>query len=133
MLAGIGDITANFSAGLDHLSDFGTLTNWSAGLNWGITEKLNAQASYIVRDAAPGLSQLGAPTIVNYNVPVYDFTNGQTVLANVTTGGNPALKQETQHDLKLGLPTSCRSSTVRPSSSNTSATARTTSPRRSRC
>ncbi|MGZ3233324.1 MAG: hypothetical protein ACXU7O_01330 [Croceibacterium sp.] len=103
VLAGIGDITANFSAGLDHLSDFGTLTNWSAGLNWGITEKLNAQASYIVRDAAPSLSQLGAPTIVNYNVPVYDFTNGQTVLANVTTGGNPALKQETQRDLKLAL------------------------------
>jgi hypothetical protein len=103
VLDAIGDLTANFSAGLDHLSDFGTLTNWSAGLNWGITEKLNFQASYIVRDAAPGLSQLGAPTIVNFNVPVYDFTTGQTVLANVTTGGNPDLKRETQHDLKLGV------------------------------
>jgi hypothetical protein len=103
VLAGIGDLTANFSAGLDHLSDFGTLTNWSAGLNWGITEKLNAQASYIVRDAAPGLSQLGAPTVINYNVPVYDFTNNRTVLASITTGGNPDLKRETQHDLKLGL------------------------------
>lgn len=103
VLAFLGDVTATFSGGLDHLSDFGTLTNWSAGLNWGITEKLNAQASYIVRDAAPGLSQLGAPTIVNFNVPVYDFTTGRTVLANVTTGGNPDLKRETQHDLKLGL------------------------------
>jgi hypothetical protein len=103
VLAFLGDLTANFSGGLDHLSDFGTLTNWSAGLNWGITEKLNAQASYIVRDAAPGLSQLGAPTIVNFNVPVYDFTTGQTVLANVTTGGNPDLKRETQRDWKFGL------------------------------
>jgi hypothetical protein len=103
VLAFLGDLTANFSGGLDHLSDFGTLTNWSAGLNWGITEKLNAQASYIVRDAAPGLSQLGAPTIVNFNVPVYDFTTGQTVLANVTTGGNPGLKRETQRDWKFGL------------------------------
>jgi hypothetical protein len=103
VLAFLGDVTANFSGGLDHLSDFGTLSNWSAGLNWGITEKLNAQASYIVRDAAPGLSQLGAPSIVNFNVPVYDFTTGQTVLANITTGGNPDLKRETQHDLKLGL------------------------------
>jgi len=102
-LAAIGDLNANFSAGLDHLSDFGTLSNWNAGLNWGITEKLNAQASYIVRDAAPGLSQLGAPQVVNFNVPVYDFANNQTVLATVTTGGNPALKRETQHDLKLGL------------------------------
>ncbi len=103
VLAFLGDVTANFSGGLDHLSDFGTLTNWSAGLNWGLTEKLNAQASYIVRDAAPGLSQLGAPTIVNLNVPVYDFTSAQTVLANVTTGGNPDLKRETQRDWKLGL------------------------------
>ena len=103
VLAFLGDVTANVSGGLDHLSDFGTLKNWSAGLNWGITEKLNAQASYIVRDAAPGLSQLGAPTIVNFNVPVYDFTTGQTVLANVTTGGNPNLKRETQRDWKLGL------------------------------
>lgn len=99
----IGKLTANLSGGLDHLSDFGTLTNWSAGLNWGPTDKLNFQASYIVRDAAPGLSQLGAPTVVNYNVPVYDFTTGQTVLANVTTGGNPNLKRETQRDLHLGV------------------------------
>jgi hypothetical protein len=97
----IGKLTANFSAGLDHLSDFGTLKNWSAGLNWGPAEKLNFQASYIVRDAAPGLSQLGAPTVVNYNVPFYDFTTGQTVLANVTTGGNPDLKRERDRDLHL--------------------------------
>jgi hypothetical protein len=99
----LGKLTANFSAGLDHLSDFGTLTNWSAGLNWGPTSKLNFQASYIVRDAAPGLSQLGAPTVVNYNVPVYDFTTGKTVLANVTTGGNPNLKRERDRDLHLGV------------------------------
>jgi hypothetical protein len=98
----IGKLTANFSGGLDHLSDFGTLKNWSAGLNWGPTDKLNFQASYIVRDAAPGLSQLGAPSIVNFNVPVFDFTTGQTVLANVTTGGNPNLRRERDRDLHLG-------------------------------
>ncbi|MXP41508.1 hypothetical protein GRI75_07610 [Altererythrobacter soli] len=99
----LGDLTANFSAGAEHLSDFGTLMDWSAGLNWGLTEELNFQASYIFREAAPGLSQLGAPTIVNLNVPVYDFTTGQTALATVTTGGNPALTSETQRDIKLGL------------------------------
>lgn len=99
----LGDVTANFSAGVDHLSDFGTLTDWSLGLNWGLTERLNLQASYIFREAAPGLSQLGAPTIVNFNVPVYDFTTSQTVLTTVTTGGNPDLSSETQRDIKLGL------------------------------
>ena len=103
VLAAIGDVTLNFSGGIDHLSDFGTLTDWSAGLNWGLTDKLNFQASYVVNDAAPGLSQLGAPTVINYNVPVYDFTTGQTTLASVVTGGNPSLKQETDRDWHLGL------------------------------
>lgn len=99
----LGDLTANFSAGAEHLSDFGTLTDWSAGLNWGLTEDLNVQASYIFREAAPALSQLGAPTIENLNVPVYDFNNSETALATVITGGNPALSSETQRDIKLGV------------------------------
>ena len=97
----IGKLTANLSGGLDHYSDFGTLSNWTAGLNWGPTDKLNFQASYVVREAPPGLSQLGAPTIVNYNVPVFDFNTGQTVLASITTGGNPNLVRETDRDWHL--------------------------------
>jgi hypothetical protein len=98
----LGDLNASFSAGANHLSDFGTLTDWSAGLNWSPAERLNLQASYIAREAAPGLSQLGAPTIVNFNVPVFDFATGETVLAEITTGGNPGLVRETQRDIKLG-------------------------------
>lgn len=29
---GIGDVTLNLNAGINRLSDFGTLTNWSTGL-----------------------------------------------------------------------------------------------------
>ncbi|WP_235913304.1 porin family protein [Croceibacterium salegens] len=102
VLAFLGNLTATFSAGADHLSDFGTLTDWTAGVTWSPFDKLTLQATRIVRDAAPGLSQLGAPTITNYNVPVYDFNTGQTVLAQVTSGGNPNLKRETQRDIRLG-------------------------------
>mgnify|MGYP002145477095 CR=1 FL=1 len=59
--AGLGDLTLNLSAGWNHLSDFGSLTDWSAGLTWGLTDKLNLQASYIVNQAAPSLAQTGAP------------------------------------------------------------------------
>ena len=102
-LEGIGDLTLNLSAGVDHLSDFGTLTDWSAGLNWGVTEKLDLSVSYIVNQAAPSLSQLGAPVVQNFNVPVFDFTRGQSVLVTTTSGGNPALARQTQRDFKLGL------------------------------
>ena len=101
-LAALGDLTLNFSAGYNHLSDFGSLTDWSAGLTWSPVEKLNLQASYLVNEAAPSLSQLGSPANVTFNVPVYDFARGETVLVTVTGGGNPALRKESQRDLKLG-------------------------------
>lgn len=100
-LGAVGDITLNFSGGLDHLSDFGTLKDWSAGVTWSPTDKLTFQASYIVDEAAPKLTQLAAPNILNYNVAVYDFTNERTALVTVTTGGNPDLRKETQRDWKI--------------------------------
>lgn len=100
-LDAVGDITLNLSGGLNHLSDFGTLTDWSAGLTWRPTEKLSLQASYIVEEAAPSLSQLGAPEIVTLNVPVFDFVNGRNELISITSGGNPFLLAEKRRDIKL--------------------------------
>lgn len=102
VLAGIGDLSLNFSAGLNRLSDFGTLTDWSAGLTWSPLEKLGIQVSYLVNEAAPSLSDLGNPQIQNFNVPVYDFARGETVLITTSSGGNPDLRREVQRDLKIG-------------------------------
>ncbi|WP_395394568.1 TonB-dependent receptor [Novosphingobium sp. BL-8A] len=101
VLGAVGDITLNLSGGLDHLSDFGTLYNWSGGLTWAPTGKLSFQASYIVEEAAPTLTQLGAPVVQTYNVTVYDFTNSQTALVTVKSGGNPDLVKEKQRDIKI--------------------------------
>jgi hypothetical protein len=103
VLGAVGDLALNFSAGLDHLSDFGALLDWSAGLTWGPTAKLNFQASYIVNEQAPDLPSLGNPLAVSLNVPVFDFTRGETALVSVTTGGNRGLKQERDRDIKLGV------------------------------
>lgn len=101
VLGGIGDVSLNFSAGFNRLSDFGTLTDWSAGLNWSPTGKLGLQASYIVNQAAPSLNQLGNPELMAFNVPVYDFVTGETALVTIINGGNPNLMKEKQRDLKL--------------------------------
>lgn len=101
VMAGIGDLSVNAGVGINRLSDFGTLSDWSAGLTWKPTEKLTLQASYLVNEAAPSLSQLGAPQIVTFNVPVYDFTRGETTLVTVTAGGNPGLLAEKRRDWKL--------------------------------
>lgn len=101
VLGGAGEVSLNLSAGLNRLSDFGTLTDWSAGLNWSPTGKLGFQASYIVNEAAPSLNQLGNPQLLAYNVSVYDFTRGETALVTIVNGGNAALRKERQRDLKL--------------------------------
>lgn len=101
VLAALGDITFTLAGGFNDLSDFGTLGNYTAGVVWKPADPLTLQASYIVREAAPGLSELGGPTIVNFNVPVFDFRTGQSVLVTQTSGGNPNLRAETQRDVKL--------------------------------
>lgn len=99
--AGIGDITLNLSGNWSHLSDFGTVNDWSGGLTWAPTEKLNLGASYIVNQEAPSISQLGNPAIQTLNLPFYDFSRGETSLVAVTSGGNPLLRREQQRDIKL--------------------------------
>ena len=101
-LSDIGDLALNLSAGINHLSDFGTLSDWSAGFSWSPTEKLSFQVSYMVNEAAPSLSQLGSPEILSYNVTVFDFTRGESALVTTIGGGNPDLLRETQNDLKIG-------------------------------
>lgn len=101
--AGLGDLTLNLSGNWSHLSDFGTVNDWSAGLTWAPTEKLNLTASYIVNQEAPTVSQLGNPLIQTFNVPAYDFSRGETVLVTVIGGGNPLLLREQQRDIKLAV------------------------------
>lgn len=98
----MGDLTASLSAGLNRLSDFGTLTDWSAGLTWEPFDPLQLSASYIARDAAPSLTQLGEAEIETPNVQVFDFASGETVDVTVLTGGNPLLPAQSQRDWKFG-------------------------------
>ncbi|WP_324262608.1 hypothetical protein U4960_05715 [Altererythrobacter sp. H2] len=100
-LDAIGDVSLSGQAGFNRLSDFGTLYDWSGGVNWSPLEGVDLQATYTWREVAPGLTQLGNPIITDFNVPVFDLTRGETVLASVTTGGNPALLAETQKDWKF--------------------------------
>jgi len=99
----IGDLSLDLSGGVSHLSDFGTLFDGSAGLTWGVTRNLDLSASYIVREAAPSLTQLGAPQVLTSGATVYDFSSGQTVQVDLISGGNPDLVAERQTDWKFAL------------------------------
>jgi outer membrane receptor protein involved in Fe transport len=119
-LDAIGDLSINLGGGVEHLSDFGTLTDWNTGLNWRPTERLSLQGSYVVRKVAPGLSQLGNPQIVDVNVPVYDLV---TRICWKRPSAISSCPPATISTCSTG-PTSW---------SNTSATTRMTPPRAFRC
>ncbi len=99
----LGSFTLNAQIGVEELSDFGTLGDYNTSLNWSPVDGLDLSATYIYREVAPSLGDLGNPPVTNFNVPVFDFVNGETVLATVTTGGNPQLPAETQRDWKFAV------------------------------
>ncbi len=97
----IGDISVNVNAGAEDLSDFGFLTNWSAGVNWSPFDNLNLSVNRIEREVAPSLTNLGSPRVDEFNVPVFDYNSGSTELVTLVTGGNPDLLAEDQSDWKF--------------------------------
>jgi hypothetical protein len=101
VIEAIGDLSLNLNVEAHTLSDFGRLFDLGAGLTWKPTERWTFSASYIGTEVAPTLANLAAPDTVTPGVAVYDFVRGQTVLATVTTGGNPGLLRENQRDLKF--------------------------------
>ncbi|MXO53876.1 hypothetical protein GRI47_07625 [Erythrobacter pelagi] len=100
-LGAIGGLSANLTAGIEDLSDFGALTNWSAGLTWAPFDNLTLSATRINREVAPTLTELGSPRIDEFNVPVFDYARGNTEFVTLITGGNPNLRAETQADWKF--------------------------------
>jgi hypothetical protein len=98
----IGRLSLNANAGVSHLSDFGTLTSFGAGVNWGPAPRLNLLASWTREEGAPSLNQLGDPELVTPGVRFFDFTNGQTVSITTRTGGNEDLLGDRRNVFKLG-------------------------------
>ena len=99
----IGKLSVNGNLGYSDLSDFGGLVEFGFGLNWEPVDGLVFSASAIGEDAAPSIAQLGNPVIITPDVTVFDFTNGESVLAAITTGGNFSLPAEKQRDIKLAV------------------------------
>ena len=99
----IGEFALNSNIGFSELSDFGRLVEYGIGLRWSPQKDLSFSASLIGDENAPGIGQLGNPVLVTPNVAVYDFTRGESLFVNVTTGGNPALVGEKRKDIKLGV------------------------------
>jgi hypothetical protein len=98
----LGNLSVNGNAEVDQLSDFGALTTIGAGANWSPVDRLNLISSWTREEGPPTVNQLGDPVIDTPGTRIFDFTTGQTVLADVITGGNPNLQADRRNVLKLG-------------------------------
>ncbi|MBO9543047.1 TonB-dependent receptor [Caulobacter sp.] len=103
VLAKVGDLSVNFNAGYDELSDLGGLTTLGGGVNWSPIKKISLIASFTDEEGAPTTNQINDPVVVTPNVSVFDFTTGQTVIINRTDGGNAALRNDNRQVQKLGV------------------------------
>ncbi|MFC4292435.1 TonB-dependent receptor [Sphingorhabdus arenilitoris] len=99
----LGEIALNGNYGISDLSDFGRLSEYTAGIRWSPAKALTFSASLIGDENAPNIAQLGSPVQILPNVSIFDFTRGETTLVNIISGGNPALIAEKRRDLKLSL------------------------------
>ncbi|MGV9006186.1 MAG: TonB-dependent receptor [Brevundimonas sp.] len=103
VLAGVGDLSANFNFGYESLSDFGGLATVGGGLTWSPLTPLSFVVSYTSEAGAPSISQLNDPTLQTPNVPVFDFATGETVSVTRVDGGNPGLLADSRQVVKLGV------------------------------
>lgn len=100
--APVSNLLLNGNAGVERLSDFGTLTTLGAGLYWSPLPRLDLTVSWTREEGAPTLQQLGESVIEAPGSRLVDFTTGSTVLATVITGGNPGLGADRRNVVLLG-------------------------------
>jgi iron complex outermembrane recepter protein len=97
----LGNLTLNGNAAVQHLSDFGTLTELGAGVNLSPVDRLNFIASWTREEGAPTINQLGDPVLETPGSRIFDFTTGQTVLVDAITGGNANLQADRRNVVKF--------------------------------
>jgi hypothetical protein len=102
-LDAIGDLSINANFEVEQLSDFGRLTTTGYGFNWSPITQVQAIVSFIDDSNAPSPGQLGNPTLLTPNVPVYDFVRNESVNITQITGGNPLLSADSRKVFRAGL------------------------------
>lgn len=102
VLKPLGDLSVNFNAGYDELSDFGGLRTLGAGFNWTPIKQVRLIASWSEDEGAPTIQQLGNPLVSTTGVRVFDYVDGETVDITRISGGNPNLAADSRHVFKLG-------------------------------
>lgn len=99
----VGNLTLGLNAEA-MLDDFQrALFRLEASLNWSPVRPLTIGLGFDRQEDSPSLEDLGNPAIALENVPVFDFTRGETAIVRLKTGGNSSLKSTRRETFRAGI------------------------------
>ncbi|MEH3159925.1 MAG: TonB-dependent receptor [Sphingomonas taxi] len=99
----LGDLSLNANVAVERLSDAGTLRTFGYGLAWSPMAAVSLIASATHEEGAPTLEQLGGPLLVTPNVRTFDPVRREVVDIARLSGGNPGLRSDDRHVMRVGL------------------------------
>lgn len=99
VLSGLGDLSVTAQYARHSYSDFGTVSQRTLALRWGLTPHFDIGVNIIRQQQPPDIAALGAPQLVTPLRPIFDFSRGETVLVEMVSGGNPQLRAERRGEL----------------------------------
>ncbi len=102
-IPGFESLVANATVNASNYSDFGTLFGFDGTLSWSPVEDIRILTSYTLEEGAPSMSQLGDTLSVTPNVEIFDFVQGESVLATRISGGNDQLIADTRQVWKASV------------------------------
>lgn len=99
----LNKLSASLSVNVRDISDAGTLSDTSYGVNWQPITGVQLSATVKNVATAPDMAQKSAPTQQSTNIPYFDYRTGQTAFVTTISGGNPDLRAQQAHYTVLGL------------------------------
>lgn len=99
----LNKLSANLSGNVRDISDYGTLSDTTYGLNWQPVTGVQLSVTVKNLGIAPDMAQKSAPTQQFTNVPYFDYRTGQTAFVTTISGGNPNLRAEQAKYTVVGM------------------------------
>jgi hypothetical protein len=99
----IGNLTLTLGGGLTAVDGYDNLPEATVGLSWGPIPDLQVSLLGSSRAEAPTMANLFAPQDTAFGTLVYDGATGQSVRADVLSGGRSDLNETTTNEASLSV------------------------------
>lgn len=97
---GVGEISLGLSAQATFDDFERVLLRLESSLSWSPVRALTFGLSFDREEDSPSLEDLGSAATALDNVPLFDFTRGETAIVRLRVGGTPSLKRSSRETFR---------------------------------